>query len=322
MKEVTFLQQNASRWRHYEGILNNVEFLTAPRLAELFSELSEDLSFSRSFYPDSNTTAYLNYLTYRVMRELGRPRRTTGQQLRTFWGRKLPQLYWQARHAVLFSFIIFFASAALGWISASYDDGFVRLILGDSYVNMTISNIEKNDPMAVYKQMHEVPMSFGITLNNIRVALTTFALGIFFAFGTIWSLFNNGVMLGAFQQFFAQHDLLRESLLTVYIHGTPEISAIVLAGGAGLTLGLGLLAPGTYPRLSVFRRVAKRGLLMALGLIPLFIYAGLLEGFVTRHTEIPDAGRLAIILFSALLLVFYFVVIPLRQNDKEPRHDQ
>jgi hypothetical protein len=86
MKEVTFLQQNASRWRHYEGILNNVEFLTAPRLAELFSELSEDLSFSRSFYPDSNTTAYLNYLTYRVMRELGRPRRTTGSNCGHFGG--------------------------------------------------------------------------------------------------------------------------------------------------------------------------------------------------------------------------------------------
>ena len=83
----------------------------------------------------------------------------------------------------------------IGVFSAANNDSFVRLILGDSYVNMTSENISKGDPMAVYKQMNQVDMFLGITFNNIRVSFFAFMLGILFSFGTAYILFSNGIML-------------------------------------------------------------------------------------------------------------------------------
>ncbi|MEJ7659867.1 MAG: stage II sporulation protein M [Hymenobacter sp.] len=128
---------------------------------------------------------------------------------------------------------------------------FVRVVLGDDYVNQTLANIRRGDPMAVYKSGGSRVMFLGIAGNNLFVALRTFAWGLTLGVGTLYSLFFNGVMLGAFQYFFYQQHVLLPSLLTIWIHGTLEIPGIVLAGGAGFILGGGLLFPGTYGRARV-----------------------------------------------------------------------
>jgi uncharacterized membrane protein SpoIIM required for sporulation len=177
-------------------------------------------------------------------------------------------------------------------------------------VNRTLASIHRGDPMAVYKGTSEAPMFLFITLNNVRVALFTFALGVTAGVGTTYMLFYNGVMLGAFQFFFYRQKVLLASLLTIWIHGTLEISSIVLAGGAGYVLARGLLFPGTYSRIEAFRLAAREGLKLALGLVPIFCVAGFLESFVTRHTEMPLALSLTIIGGSAAFIGWYFVVLP------------
>ena len=84
------------------------------------------------------------------------------------------------------------------YLQIDNEGDFVRSILGDSYVNMTLENIDRNDPMAVYKQQGEFNMFLGITINNIKVALFAFAYGIFFGIGTIYILMQNAIMLGSF----------------------------------------------------------------------------------------------------------------------------
>jgi uncharacterized membrane protein SpoIIM required for sporulation len=213
---------------------------------------------------------------------------------------------------VLISFLIFSLSVAIGALSAAHDDTFVRLILGDEYVNETLANIERGDPMAIYKQMGQTEMFLGITFNNVRVSFFVFVAGLFTAFASGFILFQNGVMLGAFQYFFYQKGLLVTSVLTIWIHGTLEISAIILAGAAGIIMGNGLVFPGTYSRLQSFRRAARQGLKIIIGLVPIFILAGFLEGFVTRMTGIPDIFKIAIILGSAIFVFIYFIFIPLK----------
>ena len=121
----------------------------------------------------------------------------------------------------------------MGILSAANDSMFVRLILGDAYVNMTEVNIESGDPMAVYKEMREFEMFLAITFNNVRVSFMAFVAGLLASFGTGFILLSNGIMVGAFQYFFYQKGLLGEALSVIYIHGTLELSAIVIAGGAG-----------------------------------------------------------------------------------------
>ena len=156
------------------------------------------------------------------------------------------------------------------------------------------------------KNDNELISALSITQNNLRVAFFTFVGGVFFMIGTIGVMLYNGIMVGAFQMFFAMQDsyAFKESLLTIWIHGTLEISAIILAGAAGLTLGRGLVFPGTYSRIQAFQVSARRGVKMLLGIFPIFVIAGFIEGFVTRHTETPDAIRAIFI-----ILCLFFVLL-------------
>lgn len=217
---------------------------------------------------------------------------------------------WNARRELRLSFIIFLCSALVGMVSQLIDPEFSRLILGDRYVEMTIDNIEKGEPMAVYDGSPEGFMFIGITVNNIYVSFVAFVMGLLTSFGTGFVLFQNGVMLGAFQTFFAQYGLLGQSALAIWLHGTLEISAIVVAGAAGLAMGNGWLFPGTYSRLYAFRRGAKRGLKIVIGTIPLFVMAGFIESFFTRHTGWPTGLRLTIILLSLAFIIYYYILLP------------
>jgi uncharacterized membrane protein SpoIIM required for sporulation len=191
--------------------------------------------------------------------------------------------------------------------------------MGDAYVNMTLENIANEDPMAVYKQASEMNMFLGITINNIRVSLMAFVLGIFLGIGTLFLIMRNAIMLGAFQYFFYDKGVLWESVRTIWIHGTIEISVIIIAGCAGLVVGQGILFPNTFTRLTSFVNGIKAGLKIVISTIPFFIIAGFLEGFVTRHTEMPDWLAICIIVISLALILFYYVIYPIQLHKKHER---
>jgi uncharacterized membrane protein SpoIIM required for sporulation len=153
-------------------------------------------------------------------------------------------------------------------------------------------------------------MFLGITLNNVRVSFLAFAFGLIASLGTLWILFTNGIMLGAFFGFLYRSGVIGESMETVWIHGTLEIFAIVVAGSAGLVVGNSILFPDSYSRTESFKRGARDGLKIVIGLVPIFIVAGFLEGFVTRYTGMPVALSYFIIGASVVFIVWYFFLYP------------
>jgi uncharacterized membrane protein SpoIIM required for sporulation len=171
--------------------------------------------------------------------------------------------------------------------------------------------------MAVYKMEDEGSMFWGITINNIFVSFYVFVYGIFTSLASAYLLIKNGIMLGCFQYFFYERGLLWDSILAVWLHGTLEISAIIVAGAAGITMGNGWLFPGTYKRIVSFGRSAKRGVKIIIGTIPIFVVAGFIESFITRHTELPDGVRLTIILGSLGFVLFYYVIYPRKISHKK-----
>ncbi|MEN7548613.1 stage II sporulation protein M [Rapidithrix thailandica] len=312
MRESLFIQKNKKKWERTDRWLKDPSEHNPDTLADLFIELTDDLSYAKTYYPKSQITTYLNQLTATAHQIIYKNKKEKSSRILTFWTQELPQVLAEAYPQILYATLFFLTFVLIGVVSAAHDDTFVRLIMGDAYVNMTIENIKNNDPMAVYKQASELDMFFAITLNNIRVSFYAFAMGILGSVGTLFILLNNGIMLGAFQYFFFKYDLLFTSVLTIWIHGTLEISAIMIAGGAGLCMGNSLLFPGTYSRYQSFLKGVKRGLKIIVGLIPIFIMAGFLEGFVTRHTEFPVFVKLCIIIASAALIVWYFFILPYR----------
>ncbi len=321
MREAVFVRRHAPDWErferdHEEGRADDPDALVAG-----YVRLTDDLAYARTFYPGSPTAAYLNGLAALVHRRIYRNRREERGRLKRFWTHEIPETVYRERRPLLLSLALFVVFGAVGALSAAFDDTYVRLIMGDAYVNMTLSNIERGDPMAVYKDEDQMGMFAAIARNNILVSFYAF-IGLFpigprsalpaFSLGTVFLLMRNAVMLGAFQYFFYEQGVFWESVRTIWIHGTLEISAIVVAGGAGLAMGNALLFPGTYPRLVALRRGAVRGLKIVIGLVPVFVAAALLEGFVTRHTGMPVALSLLVILGSLAWVLYYFVVLPWR----------
>ena len=315
MKEITFLKQNADKWQQFEALITQQGHADPDLMAGLFIQLTDDLSYSKTHYPNSRTTQYLNSIAARVHQEIYRNKKERRNRVLRFWKYELPFTFKNSQRQLLYSALIFFVSLLIGIVSAAYDDSFVRLILGDSYVNQTLENIHNGDPMAIYKSMNQSTMFLAITINNIKVSFYCFVFGILLSVGTGLMLFSNGVMLGAFQYFFYSKGLLMQSMLVIWIHGTLEISAIIIAGSAGLTMGNSILFPGTYSRLASFTRGALQGLKITVGLVPVFITAGFLESFVTRQ-HMPVWLSLTIILTSLTFITWYFLVYPILLNRK------
>ena len=251
MRETDFIEQNKAKWIELEQLLRE-ERKDPDKLSNLFIQVTDDLSYSRTFYPNRSVRLYLNNIAQQVFYRIYKNKKESRKQFIHFWKEELPQLIYQARRDLFFCFIVFVIAVLIGVVSTANDAHFPRVILGDEYVNMTIENIKKGDPMAVYKSSNGIHMFLGITLNNIRVAFMTFLLGAFYVIGTIAMLIYNGIMIGTFQYFFYERGLFLPSFLSVWLHGTLEISSLIIAAGAGVTMGKGLLFPGTYSRAQSF----------------------------------------------------------------------
>lgn len=316
MREAAFVRQNKDKWTRFEKALENNVLTSPDELSTLYLEVTDHLSYAQTYYPQSNTLKYLNSLASKAHHQIYRTKRESPNRLYRFFTHEFPLEFYKYQKQLLLAFLIFVLFTAVGVFSAGSDGTFVRSIMGDAYVNMTMENIENNDPMAVYKKMGEMNMFLGITINNVRVALFAFALGIFFGLGTVFMIMQNAIMLGAFQYFFYEKGLLWESVRTIWIHGTIEISVIIVAACAGLVVGKSLLFPGTFTRLTSLVKGVKAGLKIVVSTIPFFIVAGFLEGFVTRHTEMPDWLAITIISASFLTILFYYVFYPIYLNKK------
>ncbi|MGB4776558.1 MAG: stage II sporulation protein M [Daejeonella sp.] len=308
MREALFVKQNSEKWKGYEHLKTN----NPDELAKRFIDITNDLAYARTFYPQSQTTAYLNGIASVLHQAIYKNKKEKSSRFAEYWKYELPVLFHTYWKQLFYSFLFFVISATIGAVSAKYDDTFVRLIMGDGYVNMTNENIAKGDPFGVYKQQGEVKMFFRIAANNTYVSLLMFASGALFSIGPIYHLLKNGIMLGSFEYYFFSKGLGIESILVIWIHGTLEILAIIIAGGAGLVLGHGLLFPKTYTRLIAFKISAKDGMKIALGIVPIIFLAAFFESFITRHTEMPIWLSISILAGSFIFMVWYVIIYPIQ----------
>jgi uncharacterized membrane protein SpoIIM required for sporulation len=317
MREAAFVKQNKNKWFKFESYLGDNAKYSPEELSNLYIEITDDLSYAQTFYPNSNTTKYLNQISVKAHQKIYKTQKTSGNKILKFYTKEFPLTFYKYRNQLLLSFLVFLFFSIIGAYSASSDQDFVRMILGDEYVNMTLENIEKDDPMAVYKKANETDMFVGITINNVRVGFLSYIFGFIFGIGALFIGMRNAIMLGSFQYFFAEQGLLWESVRTIWIHGTIEISVIIVCITAGVVTGNGIMFPKTYTRIESLAISAKEGLKIVLSTVPFFVVAGFLEGFVTRHTEMPDFLAILIIGSSLALILYYYVILPYRLNKKE-----
>lgn len=310
MREAAFVRQNKEKWIAFEKAITLGSQTNPDELADGYIQLTNDLAYAQTYYEGSKTLLYLNALTSQAHQKIYRNKKESSNRIVSFWLHEFPLFFKEHQRTLLISFLIFALATAIGSISALNDSTFVRLILGDAYVNETLNNIAKGDPAAIYKGGSEIGTFLGITINNIRVAFLAFAFGVITSIGTGYILFSNGVMLGAFITFFYTKGVFFEANKQIWLHGTIEISVIIVAGCAGLIMGNSILFPKTFSRRVSFMKGAKDGLKVVVSTIPFFIIAGFIEGFITRYTDMPNWLAFLIIGCSLALVVFYYGVYP------------
>lgn len=318
MKETKFIEQNKDKWSRFEKAYASSQ-KDPEELTKLYLDITEDLGYAQTFYNRRTVRVYLNQLAQKVFSGVHKQGGESWRKILEVISISIPLEVYRSRKTILFAFISFLIYAAIGVVTTYFNPDFPRIVMGDMYVDMTIENIAKGNPLAVYESQSQLSMFIYITTNNLKVALLTFFAGFFATVGTHLLLFSNGVMLGAFQFFFQTKGLLITSFLGIWIHGAFEISAIVLAGGAGITAGNGWLFPKSYTRLQSLKISTMRGLKIMLSLLPFIVIAGILESYVTRHYQLlPEWSKWSIILFSFALITFYYIIYPFIVARKHP----
>lgn len=318
MREITFVKQNADKWKQLENTINRVSDPPADEIADQYIQVTDDLSYASTFYPQSNTTQYLNSLSTKVHATIYKNKKERSSRFITFFTREIPIAVYESRKELLISLFAFLLAAGIGLFISIDNEDYVRSILSDGYVDMTLSNIEKKDPMAVYKDLSPGKMFAQIAVNNILVSMNGYTYGVFLSIGALYFLINNGIMVGAFIGLFIHKGYLALCLTAMFLHGALELSAIVIACGAGMVIGNSILFPGTYSRGESIRRAGKRSIKIVIGLVPIFVIAAFFESFVTRYyKDMPFALSWSVIGLSFSFLGFYFIYLPYRLNQPQ-----
>jgi len=318
LKETKFIEQNQKKWQRFEELYKS-KSNDPEELSDLYMDVTDDLSYAQTFYKRRTVRVYLNKLAQIVYTGVHKQKGESISRFIDVWRVSLPLEIYRSRKSLLFALIAFIVYTLIGVATTMVDPDFPRVVLGDHYVDMTIENIQNGNPLKIYEDNNQTRMFIEITTNNMKVAFLTFFLGFFFTIGTHILLFSNGVMLGAFQYFFHAKGLLITSFLGIWIHGAFEISAIVLAGGAGITAGNGLLFPQSYTRLQSLQLSTKRGLKIMMSLVPFIVAAGFLESFVTaNYQDLPEWSKWTLIFVSFGIILFFYVFYPLYVARKYP----
>ena len=322
MREALFIKKNAQKWNEYQYLQTE----DPDQMADRFITLLDDLSYAKTFYPHSKVTQWINSWAVSIYQTIYQNKKQRFSRLLTFWQYELPLMFRKYHQLFLYTFLLFVLLCSMAVLSSMKDDGFVTGILGENYVAMTEENIEKGDPFGVYSDESRFSMWVRIAYNNIKVGFLMVVSGITFGLGTLYLYVQNSIMVGSFQYMFFAKGLGWQSVLVIWIHGTLEISGMIIEACAGFILARSILFPGTFSRWISFKRGVKDAMKICVSLVPITILAAFLESYITRlssnafdkstNTSLPVAASISILAISLFFILWYFVVYPIRLERK------
>lgn len=312
LREALFIKKNKDRWLKIQQQPSS----DPDEMAADFTQLVDDLAYAKTFYPSGKVTGFINSQTSKIFLDIYKNRREESNRLITFWKYDLPLTIRKHHRVVLFSFLFFVLFFIIGFFVSQQDDTVASSFFGERYVEETKENIKNDNPFGIYETGNSLLNWLGIMINNIKVGLIMFTSGLFCGIPTIYKHCETSAMVGIFDQFFAERGFGIDFWLVVFVHGTLEITALILSTAAGLILGKSFLFPGTIKRLDAFKHGAKDGVKIMIGMLPVFALAAFFEGFITRLYN--DISVLTTIVFalSVLFVIWYFIIYPIRLGKK------
>ena len=270
-------------------------------LALLYRQTAADLSAALDDTSSAQLATYLNQLLGRAHNLIYLGRRPKARGIVTFYLETYPQMFRQTMRLILLVASIFAVAMTAGWILTIHDPGFAHRLLGPEMMDTIEKRQMWTQPLVTVQPL----AASSITTNNLTVAFTMFALGITVA-GTLWMIVLNGLLLGVVGAATWHAGMALSLWSFVAPHGVLELPAIFIAAAAGLEISRGLLFPGRLPRRDSLAQAGGRAARLLLGVIPMLLVAGTIEGFFSATTApVTMKFSLAALLFAALLAYLF-----------------
>jgi uncharacterized membrane protein SpoIIM required for sporulation len=268
-------------------------------MALLYRQIAGDLSALRQERSARNLEAELNQLLGQAHGIIYSRRKTDVFDVWRFFSQEYPRLFRQLLPFTLTSLMLFLAGAVVGSLLTVVRPEFEHHFLGPAMTQ----TIERHQMWTESVNSMAPQASSAIMTNNLAVTFTVFAAGITAGVGTLYMIIWNGVLLGVISTACHQAHMSVKLWSFVAVHGSLELPAIIIAGGAGLRLAYGLLFPGIYSRRHSLAVAGSESVRLVSGVVPMLAGAGVLEGFLSPSSAPVWLKFLtAFLLFTLLLL--------------------
>ncbi|BCW95703.1 MAG: stage II sporulation protein M [Fimbriimonadales bacterium] len=285
-----FVERRQPRWERFEQLLDALQWsggkgldrAALDELGRLYRQTAADLAYARQQGADARVVEYLNALMGRAHGLLYRARRGSMRSaLRHFWYgfpaavRRRAGYVWTAIALTLLGALIPFLMIV------------ANPAVADALVSPQWRPVFEQWKSGVQRQPGETGMASIMSsfyfVNNSRVAMLAFGLGVFWGIPTVYLLMTNGFLLGTLAGEMYHVGKLGFLLVSIYPHGVPELGAVFLCGGAGLMLGRAMIAPGDFTRSEAVRQVAPDAFLILAGSLMLILIAAFTEAFFSFY---------------------------------------
>jgi uncharacterized membrane protein SpoIIM required for sporulation len=306
-----WLARRAEKWQELEVLLQRAEgrgvkSLTAleiSNLASLYRSIAADLARAQTNQISPSIIAELQALTSRAYSQVYRgSNRQEAAGILRFYTEELPQVIRETWIYTAIALGIFLVGGLIAWWFAWQDPNFLALIVPQSMIEkvrdkheLWMGSILGTEPLA----------ASGIMINNLSVCFRAVAGGIAASLITVIIMFLNGVLIGGAAALVSQNDLAYPFWAFVFPHGSLELPAIFISGGAGLLIGRGLVFPGQYRRRDALRIYGLQAAKLVMGIVPMLFMAGIIEGFFSPQEVIPSVFKYLVGTGIFIIFIFY-----------------
>jgi uncharacterized membrane protein SpoIIM required for sporulation len=291
MEIAELIEARRPRWSSLEGLLDKAEATglrslsleEARQLSRLYRGASSDLLRVRARGSGAEVTEYLNDLVGRAYALTYPGRRGRLSDVVALVLRGVPDLIRQEWRMLVASTLMFAVGAGFGYLGMAYDKDAAHYLIPEQHFKVDPrERVKEEASNEVADAQQQAAFTTFLFTHNIQVAFLAFALGITLGVGTALMMFSNGMLLGSLLYAYASRGLTGWFWAWILPHGIPEITAICIAGAAGLVIARGLIAPRGLPRRLAVRREATTAVKMLLGTLMLFVIAGFIEGTISQ----------------------------------------
>ncbi|MGR4065008.1 MAG: stage II sporulation protein M [Vulcanimicrobiaceae bacterium] len=313
MTQSGFVRRRAASWERLEALLaragrrgvRGIDAAEVEEIGRLYRATTSDLAYARGSEYDERLLFYLNRLTARAHAYVyGASAETGWSRVARFYAQTFPQEFRRSFAAIAICIALTIASAVVAYavVKARPNDAYA--VLPADIVPPTIKK-SLHDSNFAFNPLESPVMSSEIITNNVKVAIIAFGGCATLGLLTIYIIVQNGLMLGGMGALFSNAGFGYDYWATVAPHGVIELTAIQIAGAAGLLIAAGIRAPGRLRRRDAIVVNARRAGVLIVGVTSMLLVAGTIEGFFSP-LRLPPEIRIAFGIVTALAMTVYF----------------